>query len=217
MPPKSKRVKRSSSAASITSSTPTAEPALPSSSPAAAASSSAITSDANANATATASGTVGTRRIVQLADDADEVLAKCRELREELKQKAEQNKESAETTIQDNDANANGQDVHPIANAKPDSSVSSASSGIASLRGKSIIEVSEMSTTEVVEAIESVAIQITNQVLRKKGFTLEIPSRASSNQIYVPELDRIVLGEKRGTRSFLNAKVNSVCVCICVL
>eukprot|EP00979_Chaetoceros_neogracilis_P008348 scaffold1862_cov268-Chaetoceros_neogracile.AAC.13 len=206
MPPKSKRVKRSSSAASTTSSTPTAEPAVPSSSPAAAASSSAITSDANATVNATASGTVGTRRIVQLADDADEVLAKCRELREELKQKAEQNKESAETTIQDNDANANRQDANPIANAKPDSSVSSASSGIASLRGKSIIEVSEMSTTEVVEAIESVAIQITNQVLRKKGFTLEIPSRASSNQIYVPELDRIVLGEKRGTRSFLNAK-----------
>lgn len=40
-----------------------------------------------------------------------------------------------------------------------------------------------------------------------QGFQLEIPSRAASNQIYVPELDRIVLGGKRGTRSFLNVKV----------
>ena len=32
-------------------------------------------------------------------------------------------------------------------------------------------------------------------------------ARAASNQIYVPELDRIVLGDKRGTRSFLNVKV----------
>ena len=32
-------------------------------------------------------------------------------------------------------------------------------------------------------------------------------SSATLNQIYVPELDRIVLGDKRGTRSFLNVKV----------
>ena len=42
--------------------------------------------------------------------------------------------------------------------------------------------------------------------LSKQGFQLDIPSRAASNQIYVPELDRIVLGDKRGTRSFLNVK-----------
>ena len=36
---------------------------------------------------------------------------------------------------------------------------------------------------------------------------LSKPARAASNQIYVPELDRIVLGDKRGTRSFLNVKV----------
>jgi meiotic recombination protein SPO11 len=49
-------------------------------------------------------------------------------------------------------------------------------------------------------------MDIAKQVLNKKGFVLEIPSRTSTNQIYVPELDRIVLGEKKGTRSFLNVK-----------
>lgn len=45
----------------------------------------------------------------------------------------------------------------------------------------------------------------------QQGFQLEIPSRAASNQIYVPELDRIVLGDKTGTRSFLNVKVCHPC------
>ena len=45
----------------------------------------------------------------------------------------------------------------------------------------------------------------------QQGFQLEIPSRAASNQIYVPELDRIVLGDKTGTRSFLNVKVCHRC------
>ena len=39
------------------------------------------------------------------------------------------------------------------------------------LKGKSIVEVSEMSSTEVVVAIEAIAIRIANQVLMKKGFS----------------------------------------------
>mmetsp|Transcript_27613 Transcript_27613/g.66495 ORF Transcript_27613/g.66495 Transcript_27613/m.66495 type:complete len:281 (+) Transcript_27613:68-910(+) len=70
----------------------------------------------------------------------------------------------------------------------------------------SIVEVVNMNSTEVMEGIENVAVGVAMQVLRKKGFQLDIPSRAASNQIYVPELDRIVLGDKRGTRSFLNVK-----------
>ena len=49
-------------------------------------------------------------------------------------------------------------------------------------------------------------MNIADQVLSKRGFTINIPSRASTNQIYVKEWDRIVLGGKRSTRSFLNVK-----------
>ena len=35
---------------------------------------------------------------------------------------------------------------------------------------------------------------------------MEIPSRAATNQIYIREWDRIVLGGKSGTRNFLNVK-----------
>lgn len=122
--------------------------------------------------------TTSGRKIVTIADDAPIVLKKCKKLHEELKIKAQQPKKSTHSNDE----------------------------LIESLRGKSIIEVAEMSTTEVMEGIESIAMGIAKQVLNKKGFVLEIPSRTSTNQIYVPELDRIVLGEKKGTRSFLNVK-----------
>ena len=46
---------------------------------------------------------------------------------------------------------------------------------------------------------------------------LKNKARAASNQIYVPELDRIVLGDKRGTRSFLNVKVGSYICFLCIV
>ncbi|KAL3922180.1 MAG: hypothetical protein SGARI_006513 [Bacillariaceae sp.] len=63
-----------------------------------------------------------------------------------------------------------------------------------------------MSATEVLEGIEGIALKITHQVLSKQGFSLDIPSRAASNQIYVKEWDRIVLGSKRTGRSFVNVR-----------
>lgn len=71
---------------------------------------------------------------------------------------------------------------------------------------KDIVEVDELSATEVLEGIEGVALRITQQVLSKKGFSMEIPSRAASNQIYIKEWDRIVLGSKRTGRNFTNVR-----------
>lgn len=78
-----------------------------------------------------------------------------------------------------------------------------------SVKSEEILEVAELSGTEVIEGIEAVALNIAKQVLAKKGFTLDVPSRSSSNQIYVKEWDRIVLGGKRSTRTFLNVRVSS--------
>ena len=71
---------------------------------------------------------------------------------------------------------------------------------------KDIVEVDELSATEVLEGIEGVALRITQQVLSKKGFSMEIPSRSASNQIYIKEWDRIVLGAKRTDRNFTNVR-----------
>jgi meiotic recombination protein SPO11 len=142
---------------------------------------------------------ISTRKAVKIADDVDEVLAKCRLLRKQLVKKAkdEESKASEQSTLPKAEA----------LNFKDDEI--SIVSDLASIKNKSIVEVSEMSALEVTESIESVAVQIANQILDKRGFKLEIPSRSSANQIYLPELDRIVLGDKKMSRSFLNVNVRS--------
>ena len=71
---------------------------------------------------------------------------------------------------------------------KPKPSISLASLGLAE-----ITEALEMEDEEVGFHIESEMIKIASTILKGQGFTFEIPSRSSSNQLYVPELDRIVL------------------------
>jgi len=152
------------------------------------------------------------RKLVTLADDADRVLKKCRQLREELKKEAkEKEKSNKNKASASNSSSSTGNSTSTSIVTSSEATYqprerASNNQSITSLRGKSIVEVHNLSSTEVIENIESIAMTVAQQVLKKNGFTLEIPSRASSNQIYVPELDRIVLGEKRGTRSFLNVK-----------
>jgi meiotic recombination protein SPO11 len=122
--------------------------------------------------------TVGSKKrvVVQRAKDADIVLAQCRKLHKELIAKA------AAT------------ELSGVARAIPD--------GIPS----NIVEVSELPEAQVLEGMEVIALQVAHQVLSKKGFSMEVPSRAASNQVYVKEWDRIVLGGKRSSRTFLNVK-----------
>jgi hypothetical protein len=166
----------------------------------------------------------------KLAEDVDEVLGKVRALRDEMRRKSEEEAEkeaqAALSMSSDDDddelgsgfnSKGNDSDDESYQDEKVPSAAASAASGIKKRRvgevksiksvdAADIIEVDEMSSTEVLEGIEGVAIKIVHQVLNKQGFAMEIPSRAASNQIYVPELDRIVLGSKRGTRSFLSVK-----------
>jgi meiotic recombination protein SPO11 len=69
------------------------------------------------------------------------------------------------------------------------------------------LEVDELSADKVVIKIEDLVINIVNQILeadRGNSFELTIPNRSSSNQKYVEDLDRIVLGDKISKRQFLN-------------
>ena len=114
--------------------------------------------------------------------NCSEVLRKCRRLRDQLRAKAER------------DASDGTSSEKEDAKVLPD--------GVPS----DIVEVADLPATQVLDGMEYIAVNIANQVLTKKGFSLDIPSRASTNQIYVKEWDRIVLGGKRSTRSFLNVK-----------
>ena len=174
-----------------------------------------------------------TKRVVKKADDADLVLAECRKLRDALRKKANDklllgaatttaagdNDDDDDWVLDDVVSKASKAKIQPAAaaaittkdggnsvKAKTQQLSLSELKSATSTGGKTIVEVVEMNSTEVMEGIEAVAVKIAHQVLAKQGFQLDIPSRGASNQIYVPELDRIVLGDKRGTRSFLNVK-----------
>ena len=145
------------------------------------------------------------RRIVKIADDADEVLAKCHQLRDELRKK--QMKQDAPSSDDDNDDDDDewGIDDDYSSNKKKSSGIGSLKSddttkkssgdtksttktqqlSLAELNRKkgasnddgkqTIVEVVEMNSTEVMEGIENVAVKIAHQVLAKQGFQLDIP------------------------------------------
>jgi hypothetical protein len=134
----------------------------------------------------------GNRRRVNInkAEDLDQVMVKCRELRRELEIKISTKNVAVEDLPEEIPSD--------------------------------ILEVAELSSSEVVEGIESVALTIAHQVMARKGFAMDIPSRAASNQVYVKDWDRIVLGGKRSSRNFTNVKVlfiwlAYVCLYVCLV
>lgn len=65
-------------------------------------------------------------------------------------------------------------------------------------------EVSDRDASSVKVAIERAILDIARSILAGRGFSFDVPSRSSSNQLYVPELDRIVLRDKSSSRAFAN-------------
>jgi len=54
--------------------------------------------------------------------------------------------------------------------------------------------------------IEKIICDVTESIMRGEGFKFDVPNRKSSNQLYIPELDRIVLKDSKKVRDFVNAK-----------
>eukprot|EP00041_Stephanoeca_diplocostata_P026779 m.727925 g.727925 ORF g.727925 m.727925 type:complete len:429 (-) comp23039_c0_seq5:2990-4276(-) len=67
-------------------------------------------------------------------------------------------------------------------------------------------QVVEMSDGDVKASIEAVMLQLATTILAGNGFTFSIPSRSATNQLYVPDLDRIVLKRQLKDRAFANTK-----------
>lgn len=63
-------------------------------------------------------------------------------------------------------------------------------------------EVRDMREDDVKQVIGTAILDVIRSISDDKGFGYEIPSRSSSNQHYVPELDRIVLKDKVSFRDF---------------
>lgn len=66
----------------------------------------------------------------------------------------------------------------------------------------SFTQVVDKTADSVLDEVESAIYEVARQILRGEGFSYGIPSRSKGNQIYVPELDRIVLKDSRSQRPF---------------
>jgi len=78
----------------------------------------------------------------------------------------------------------------------------SAAPTLQSLGITNVTEVRERDPAAVMRAIEEIFADAADSILRGGGLRYEVPNRTASNQLYVPELDRIVLQSKTSTRSF---------------
>jgi meiotic recombination protein SPO11 len=68
------------------------------------------------------------------------------------------------------------------------------------------LQVANLNEDQVAMEIEKIMIQIAESIMEGKGFMFDVPSRTVGNQMYVPELDRIVLKDKSTEREFATIK-----------
>jgi len=171
------------------------------------------------------------RKEVSVAEDVDIVLAPCRQLRHQIRRKATLlsvttttagrtiKRSSSNNSIASDSETTIIQDERPIdTNTEMKVKKEDTNDGIVvkqeasstttktSKPKRKIVSVIEMSCQGVIEAIERITLHIFHQILSKNGFSFDIPSRSASNQVYLPKLDRIVLGNKRMSRSILHVK-----------
>ena len=66
-------------------------------------------------------------------------------------------------------------------------------------------EVVALDRNAVMVEIERIAMDASHSIMRGDGFLFTMPSRTSSNMMYVPELDRLVLKDKTLKRVFADA------------
>eukprot|EP00250_Pteridium_aquilinum_P016548 c23156_g1_i1 orf=608-1912(-) len=66
-------------------------------------------------------------------------------------------------------------------------------------------EVADLSPDSVVSEIEKCILSVAKSIMGGNGFGFHVPSRSGANQLYVPELDRIVLKDKSSVREFASS------------
>ncbi|KAL6225302.1 hypothetical protein ACLB2K_004152 [Fragaria x ananassa] len=96
--------------------------------------------------------------------------------------------------------------VHKLTDSLRSSAAASSSKTLtlADLSIASCREVRELPISSVQSEIESLMLKVLHSILDGHGFAFDVPSRAAANQLYVPELDRIVLKDKSSLRPYAN-------------
>lgn len=68
------------------------------------------------------------------------------------------------------------------------------------------MQVVDKGADAVLDEIEAAILEVAQSILQGNGFSYDVPSRAKSNQLYVPELDRIVLKDSTSKRPFASTQ-----------
>jgi meiotic recombination protein SPO11 len=68
----------------------------------------------------------------------------------------------------------------------------------------SYIVVADQDSASVTSRINRLVLAAARSILSGRGFSFAVPSRAASNQVYLPDLDRIVLVRRESARPFAN-------------
>lgn len=68
----------------------------------------------------------------------------------------------------------------------------------------STLQVVDKDADAVLDEVEAAIFLVAQSILGGQGFSYAIPSRAKGNQLYVPEIDRIVLKDSASARPFAN-------------
>lgn len=63
-------------------------------------------------------------------------------------------------------------------------------------------EVTEKAPDDIMACISETILHAVSTIMRDEGFAFDVPARTATNQVYVPELDRIVLKDKTSSRAF---------------
>jgi meiotic recombination protein SPO11 len=64
------------------------------------------------------------------------------------------------------------------------------------------MQVEDKKAAEVLDEIEAAIYQAAVSIVKGEGFGYDVPSRSRQNQMYIPELDRIVLKDMTSKRPF---------------
>ena len=89
-----------------------------------------------------------------------------------------------------------------IAREKEAAKRGSAKPTLAQLGITNVREVTELPPPVLLDTLEDVLAGVADSIMGGSGFAYDVPSRTSSNTLYIPELDRIVLKDATSSRPF---------------
>lgn len=111
------------------------------------------------------------------------------------------------TTISNNKENEKNFDSSQLIKLRKDTEIFlDKIENLTELDPEKYMEVKELNPDEVRSKIEEITLKIVDDIMNRGDCELSIPSRNNKNQLYIKDIDRLVLGSQRTIKKFLNTQ-----------